>query len=104
MRIECELGEQTYWVEFKDSLTRNDMRKWFDLLSEDDREGLMSLLGEWSSACFIEDVDGNEYHDAGNINEDVFNNIDYALTDFLVNVPIHARDMRSNLGKVKSGQ
>lgn len=104
MRVTLELDEQEQWVEFKDSLTRRDLREWREALDTNDYEVVLGLMAQWSSACHIVDVDGNAYGALEDIDAEGIDALDYAVLDFLANLPIHVRQMRSSLGKVSGGQ
>ena len=132
MRIEYKLGEQTYWVEFKEPFTRKETKQWYDAQDlrllvpdkkeseaekkEPDAEGqkpnlvqqavlksenqMLGLLAQWCSSCFLEDVAGNVYNSISELTPDVLDEFDYALLDFLFNVPLYARAKRGRLGEV----
>lgn len=103
MKITLEVGDKKYWVEWvKPNLTRKDMRVWREKLGTLDVDTIMGQLAEWCDSCYVEDVKENEYLSFGDIDEEAWENMDYPVTDFLANVPIHVRNERSQLGKVSS--
>ena len=126
MRLELELGGKTYWVEFKDSFTRRETKQWYDTQElrfpepKKDKEGniepfgadardevlretekrMLELLGQWCSACFLEDAEGKIYNSLSELSPDTLDGFDWSLLDFLFNVPLYARAKRSRLGEV----
>lgn len=103
MKITLELDDKEYWVEWsKPTFSRKDMRVWREKLETLDVDTVMGQLAEWCDGCHVEDVDGDEYENLEDIDEEVWESMDYAVTDFLANIPMHVRDERSRLGKVSS--
>jgi len=126
MKLELKLSDKTFWVEFKDTFTRKEMKQWWDAQEmrypkrEKDEDGnlkplpegardaafqeteqrMLNLLCQWCPTCFFEDVDGNIYNAISELSSEVLDNFDWALVDFLFNVPLYARAKRSRLGEV----
>lgn len=126
MRIELELDEKTYWVEFKDRFTRREMREWHKaqelrwpededgkvpLLNPEERvavlrgteERMLALLCKWCSGCYLEDAEGTVFHSIETLSPEALEDFDWALLDFLFNIPVYVRAKRSQLGNVDGG-
>lgn len=137
MRIELQLGDKTYWADFKEPFTRRETKQWYDaqdlrlpvpeekaadaekkepdtekkepeepkltireraLLDSENR--MLELLSKWCSSCYLEDVAGNAYNSISELSSDVLDDFDWAVLDFLFNVPLYARAKRGRLGEV----
>ena len=137
MRIEYEFQGKTYWVQFKDSFSRLEMRVWVaaqelreltpdeqeqvadaidslgigeSVFTERDRQTLgmelrmLELLDTWCGACYLEDTEGNEYHDMSELDVAALEKMDWALFDFVSRLPSEVRRKHATLGKVKDEQ
>ena len=74
-----------------------------ELLADKDVR-LLAILGEWSSACYLEDVDGKVYRSLADLTPEALDNLDWAVLDFLFSAPTEIRARRARLGETKGGR
>jgi len=122
MRVELEIESKTYFVEFKSTFTRREMKEWYaaqDLrfperkrgappLTQEERDAIVTaseqamldLLDQWCGECYFEDVEGVVYTKISDLSPEILDGLDWSQLDFLFNIPVHARKQRSQLGNV----
>lgn len=116
MRLTREIDGTAYWIEVKDKWSRNDLKRWdaasdFDLdpaMTDRDavdeavhrvQERKVALLAGWSTGCYLEDVDGNEYHRINELTPDALDAMDAPLYDLVMSAALEARTQRARLGE-----
>jgi len=105
MRVSVRVDkETTYWADCKERWCRADISRWheatLDKTDEEATQNMLRLLSEWCSEIYVEDVDGNAYHNVSELTLEVMNKLDVPAFRLLFNLPWRAFNQRGELGEV----
>jgi len=101
MRLECKADSRS-WAEVKDVWTRNDLKRYNELLGADDLDGLHDFYTQAVQDCQVVDANGKEYKGVAQVFEaDDLGDLDAAVAWFWARLPWLAYVERQKLGEAR---